>query len=71
MAEGYGRQQWAHTSLLCAMIANSNRDPKRKPSPYKPADFDPYARQDRREVVTDSNALAILREALEARKGTP
>jgi hypothetical protein len=70
MAEGLGRERWAHTSLLCALIANANRDPKRS-RPFKPSDFDPYARQDRRlRTVADKESLAVLREALEAQKGT-
>ena len=69
MAEGLGRERWAHTSLLCALIANGNRDSKRT-RPFKPADFDPYARQDRRErVIVNSESLAMLKEALTGRKG--
>jgi hypothetical protein len=69
MAEGLGRERWAHTSLVCALIANANRDPKRT-RPFKPSDFDPYARQDRRErVMVDKESLAMLKEALTGRKG--
>ena len=69
MAEGLGRERWAHTSLLCALVANANRDPKRS-RPVKPEDFDPYARQDRRERIdADSGSLSMLREALTGRKG--
>ncbi len=69
MAEGLGRERWAHTSMLCVLIANANRDPK-KHRPFKLSDFDPYARQDRRSMqVADKESLALLREALEARKG--
>ena len=68
MAEGLGRERWAHTSMLCVLIANGNRDPKRH-RPFKLSDFDPYARQDRRRVA-DKESLALLREALEARKGS-
>ncbi|HRR86593.1 MAG TPA: hypothetical protein P5316_16400 [Phycisphaerae bacterium] len=69
MAEGLGRERWAHTSLICTLIANANRDPK-KGRPFKPSDFDPYARADRRSArVADKQSLAILREALEAQKG--
>ena len=69
MAEGFGRERWAHTSLLCALVANASRDPKRS-RPVKPGDFDPYARQDRRERIdADSGSLAMLREALTGRKG--
>jgi hypothetical protein len=69
MAEGLGRERWAHTSLLCAILANANRDPKRT-RPFKPADFNPYAQQDRRlRKAADKESLTILKEALEARRG--
>ncbi len=69
MAEGQGRERWAHTSLLCTLLANANRDPK-KTRPFKPADFDPYSRRERR-PMSGGNHLPLkhLREALEARKG--
>ena len=67
MAEGLGRERWAHTSMLCVLIANAHRDPK-KHRPFKLSDFDPYARMDRRSrKVADTESLALLREALEAR----
>jgi len=69
MAEGLGRERWAHTSILCSLIANANRDPK-KHRAYRPSDFDPYARLDRRSrMVAGKQELNLLREALEARKG--
>ena len=69
MAEGLGRERWAHTSMLCVLIVNGNRDPK-KHRPFKPSDFDPYARMDRRSrKVAGRESLALLKEALEARKG--
>jgi len=69
MAEGSGRERWAHTSAVMALIANVNRDPK-KGRAFRPSDFDPYARQDRRSrKVADKQSLALLKEALEARKG--
>lgn len=67
MAEAVGRQRWMHTSTLMALIANVNRDPK-KGRAFRPPDFDPYARTDRRRVA-DKNDMAMLRQALEARKG--
>jgi len=72
MAEGLGRERWAHTSLICALIANANRDPK-KHRPFKPSDFDPYARprkweQSSKQTVTKHD-LRFLREALEQQKG--
>ena len=69
MAEGLGRERWAHTSVICCLIANTNRDPK-KGRAYRPSDFDPYARLDRRSrMVAGKQDLNLLREALEARKG--
>ena len=41
MAEARCQDGWSHTSAMLAMIANANRDPKKKKSPYKPADFNP------------------------------
>jgi len=33
---------WNHTSSIMALFANANRDPKRRPTPFDPADFTPY-----------------------------
>ena len=44
MAEGRDKQCWNHTSHVLALIANVNRDPK-KSRAFKPADFNPYAKQ--------------------------
>lgn len=43
MAEGRLRDEWSRTSSLLAMIANAHRDP-RKGRPFKPGDFDPFAK---------------------------
>jgi len=37
---------WNHTSTVMSLIANANRDPKRKPTPYSPQDFNPYKDED-------------------------
>jgi len=44
MADGRVREEWNHTSQLMCLTANINRDPKRKPKPYAPADFHPLER---------------------------
>lgn len=41
MAHGRRREQWNHTAALMAMIAEVNRDAKKRPQPYQPADFHP------------------------------
>jgi len=40
MAEGHAKDRWQHTSNIMALIANTNRDPK-KTRPFKPSDFNP------------------------------
>lgn len=42
MAEGRIRERWTHTSAVLALLANIHRDRRKRPTPYKPADFDPY-----------------------------
>lgn len=42
MAEARCRERWNHTAALMALIANCHREPRKKPTPYKPADFHPY-----------------------------
>ena len=36
---------WNHTSTVMSLMANANRNPKKKPSPYKPSDFNPYTEE--------------------------
>ena len=64
MAEGLGRERWAHTSLVCALIANANRDPK-KHRAFRPDDFNPYAERRRREEVIEvtPETIGLMREA--------
>jgi len=45
MAEARCREHWAHTSALLALVANIHRDRQKKPTPYKPTDFNPYYRR--------------------------
>ena len=43
MADGRQRADWSRTSGLMALIANTQRDPK-KTRAFRPSDFDPFAR---------------------------
>ena len=36
MAEGRSRAAWNHTGSMMALLANINRDPKRRSKPYRP-----------------------------------
>jgi hypothetical protein len=42
MAESRQREAWARTASLMALIANTQRDPK-KTRAFKPSDFDPFS----------------------------
>jgi hypothetical protein len=44
MADAGSRDAWSHTSVVLAMIANANRDPKRTRA-FRPSDFDPYSQK--------------------------
>ena len=62
MAEGRGRQSWAHTSAVLALIANVNRDPK-KTRAFKPSDFDPYSAKDKRDGAIEVKDMDVLKNA--------
>ena len=42
MTDGHQRSVWSRTSALMALIANTQRDPK-KTRAFRPSDFDPFA----------------------------
>ena len=41
MFKAQRREAWDHTCWIVAMIANANRDPKKKSTPFTPDDFNP------------------------------
>jgi len=43
MAQARRAHDWQQTSAVLAMLANCHRDPKQRPEPFTPADFDPTA----------------------------
>ena len=64
MAEGKAKDAWQHTAAILALIANVNRDPKKK-RPFMPADFNPYFEKTSRPdviVVTKEN-ISLLKNA--------
>lgn len=82
MAEGHGRQRWAHTSAILAVIANVNRP--RKARLYKPSDFDPYSApgsapgsgpgpgsRGRRDAAAGLTDLSMLKQAFVGSKQPP
>ena len=61
MAEGRGRDLWAHTSAVLALVANVHRDPKKSQS-FKPADFNPHLTETkRRSPLIKTKDLSILK----------
>jgi len=72
MAEGRDRSLWIHTSSLLAMMANVNRDVKRRRCPYVPAEFDRYATEQeiaaQRVAARQATGLAITPDTFEALK---
>jgi len=41
MAEARSREAWNHTAAVMALIANCNRDPKKRGKPFEMTDFHP------------------------------
>jgi len=65
MAEGHGRDEWGRTALLCALIGNAHRDPK-KGRAFKPCDFDPFSNggRDGGEIIElNSENIGTLKQA--------
>lgn len=42
MAEARQRESWSRTASAMALLANTQRDPK-KTRPFRPSDFDPFS----------------------------
>ena len=53
--------EWDQTSLLAAILAEGNRDHKRRSRPYQPADFHPFRRR-------RTSGIPITRENIELLK---
>jgi hypothetical protein len=41
MAKAVSRKEWDYVSLIWATLANANRDEKKRPQPFSPADIHP------------------------------
>lgn len=60
MLRGRQRDHWNHTAHILAMLANVFRD--RRQRPVGPAEFHPFARQQRTATLAEIARLAGLRE---------
>lgn len=56
-------ERWDHTAELLALIANANRDRKKKRSPFSSADFHPFRKRKRRGIPWTKENLGTIREA--------
>jgi hypothetical protein len=68
MVEAARREAWQHTAWLAALIANANRDPKRKPTPFTPDDFNPMvSRRERKAkgIAVDKENIGDMRAMFE------
>jgi hypothetical protein len=50
MGEGRSKAAWLHTSSIVAMLAEINRDPKKRSRPYRAADFNPHLQKKEKET---------------------
>jgi len=51
MTESHERSEWARLASLMALVANMNRNPRRRGT-FKPAEFNPYAKTDKYSELT-------------------
>lgn len=72
MLDGRQRHEWSIASSIMAVIANTNRDPKRSRL-LKASDFDPFAKHARpvkvdvsvlKDVFIDRRIPSIVKEAI-------
>lgn len=47
MAEGRSRESWNHTATAVWIVAEVNRNRKKRATPFTPDDFNPYERHNR------------------------
>jgi len=69
MAQGRQQSDWAHTSMICALIANALKDPKSGKT-YQPRDFDPTYTPEPKTTTQQPDDLTSLRHALETNRTT-
>lgn len=73
MTDAAREEAWQHTAWLACLIANANRNPKKKPSPFTPDDFNPMVsrrQRKRRGIRVTKENIGDLRAMFEGMKGT-
>ena len=61
MAEGRQRDEWSRTSSVMALVANTQRNPK-KTRPFRPGDFDPFARASDKRTQVIPAPVSVLKD---------
>jgi len=56
IVEGHQEDQWWHTASQIAMLANVNRDPKKRKKSYSPSDFHPLISKKLQAPAKDTEA---------------
>ena len=70
MTEGRIRQEWNHTSTVLAMIANVNRDRKKRSRPFEPREFHPMERAKQETgLAVRSGDISVLKQVFVKEKG--
>jgi hypothetical protein len=56
-------QEWANwrNALVCCLIANAYRDPKKKSIPFKPSDFMPVKKIEKSKEMTETEMIEVLK----------
>lgn len=60
MVDACRRDEWQHTSAVLAMLANVHRNPKKKPQPFTPAEFNPLVNERKPKVKTGVRTLKTI-----------
>lgn len=64
MAEGKCKEAWGRTSTLLALLANVNRDPKKRSKEFTPSEFNPYEAREKKKQEEDGKAgFAMMKAA--------
>ncbi|MEZ6233409.1 MAG: hypothetical protein R3B68_04395 [Phycisphaerales bacterium] len=61
MAEARQRDEWSRTASVMALVANTQRNPK-KTRPFRPSDFDPFARAGERRQAVIPAPVSVLKD---------
>lgn len=55
IAEAKSRADWDHTASIVATLAEINRDPARRATPFRPDDFNPWRARKPKRLHTDKD----------------